>query len=195
MWNNKFGSENYLYGTNPNKFLVETLEKLTPGRILFVGEGEGRNAVYAAKLGWQTDAIDYSEVGKEKADKLAAQNGVTINYSVMDLKEFSPDPETYDVVVNIFVHLPNGLRNEVHQKLVHSLKPGGKFILEAFDIEQLKFNSGGPKDEELLYTLDILIEDFIDLEFEKLEKLTINLDEGPGHKGEAMVLRFIGKKP
>ncbi len=194
MWNNRFGGENYIYGKKPNSFMAEALTELTPGKILFVGEGEGRNSVYAAKLGWNVDAVDYSDEGKKKAERLASENGVQINYSIIDLAEFEPEEGAYDAIVNIYIHLPPELRTVVHKKLISALKPGGEFIFEAFEKDQLKYNSGGPKIPELLYSMDELVEDFIDLDFVKFGKEIINLDEGLGHEGKGAVIRFIGVK-
>ena len=78
MWDTRYGKDEYAYGTEPNQFLKEKLEDLEPGSILFPAEGEGRNAVYAAQLGWKVSAFDISEVGKQKALKLAGQKKVSI---------------------------------------------------------------------------------------------------------------------
>lgn len=194
MWNNRFGKEEYVYGTQPNRFLAEELEKLQKGRILFIGEGEGRNSVFAAKLGWEVDAVDYSEEGRKKALKLAGENGVSIDYRLADLNDFIPSEGNYDAVVSIYIHLPEELRKRVHGRLISALKRGGTLILEAFDKEQLKYNSGGPKDESLLYSLEDVVEDFIELDFERFEKVITNLNEGAGHEGEGAVIRLVGKK-
>ena len=76
FWDERYSNKEFVYGTLPNQFFKDQLDKLKPGKILMVGEGEGRNAVYAAKLGWQVDAIDSSNVAKEKAAKLAELNKV-----------------------------------------------------------------------------------------------------------------------
>ncbi|MCX7797034.1 MAG: class I SAM-dependent methyltransferase [Melioribacter sp.] len=195
LWNKRYSTEEYIYGKKPNEFLKEELKKITPGKILFLGEGEGRNAVYAAKLGWEVDAIDFSEEAKKKAMNLAKENYVTINYFLKDLSEFTPLSNHYDAVGYFYLHLDEELRKNIHKKIIETLKPSGKLILEVFDKEQLKYNSGGPKDESLLYSLEEIAEDFIDLEFEKFSREKIFLNEGIGHKGEAIVIRFVGLKP
>lgn len=194
FWNKRYSESKYIYGKKPNQFLKEELSILPAGRILFLGEGEGRNAVYAATLGWDVDAVDYSKSGKAKAEKLAAEHGVKINYRIEDLSQFMPQQNFYDAAALIFIHLNDELRSAVNQKAIAALKPGGKIILEAFEKEQIKNESGGPKDEELLYSLEDVINDFIDLDFEKLAKETVELNEGEYHKGKAAVIRFVGVK-
>lgn len=194
FWNKRYSDQQYIYGKEPNQFLKGELSKITPGKILFLGEGEGRNAVYAATLGWDVDAVDYSEAGKYKAEKLAAENVVRINYLVEDLSTFSPKQNYYDAIVLIYLHLEEELRERVSKKVMEAAKPGGKIILEVFEKEQIKNNSGGPKNAGLLYSLQDVVEDFIDLEFEKLSKDNIVLNEGEGHQGKAAVIRFVGIK-
>ena len=86
FWNERYSSDEYVYGTEPNQFFKEQIQKINPsGRLLLPGEGEGRNAVFAAKLGWNVDAFDQSSVAKMKAETLAKLNNVKINYSNVDL--------------------------------------------------------------------------------------------------------------
>lgn len=195
FWNQRFSEKDYVYGKTPNQFLKEELSGITPGKILFLGEGEGRNAVYAATIGWNVDAIDFSESGKKKADALAEELGVKINYKIQDFSSYEPKESHYDLIGIFFIHQDEELRTTLFQKAIKSLKPTGKIIFECFEKEQIKYASGGPKTPELLYSLQETVEDFIDFEFEKLSKEKIVLNEGRGHEGEAMVIRFVGVKP
>ena len=194
LWDNRYSSLEYVYGKEPNQFLKAELDKIIPGKILFLGEGEGRNAAYAASLGWDVDAVDYSEAGKEKAEKLAIEKKVIINYRVEDLAKFVPKQNYYDAVVLIYLHLEEELRERVSKMAIDAAKQDGKIILEAFERDQINNNSGGPKNAELLYALQDVVEDFIDLDFEKLSKDNIVLNEGEGHQGKAVVIRFVGVK-
>lgn len=193
-WNNRYSENEFVYGTDANIFLKEELKKLPKGKILLLGEGEGRNAVFAATLGWEVDAVDYSEAGKRKAELLASKNNVTINYVVADILEYPLQNESYDAAALIFIHVNEETKSLLHQKVIDALKSKGKIIIEAFEKEQLKFSSGGPKDAELLYDLQSITEDFIDFEFEKLSKEIIELNEGKLHQGKAAVVRFVGIK-
>lgn len=194
LWNQRYLLEEYKYGKEPNQFLKEELLKLKPGRILLPGEGEGRNAVYAAINGWEVDAFDFSEAGKIKALKLAEESGAKINYDVKEFSEFKPGNKLYDAAAIIFIHLEEEQRRSLFQKVIESLKPGGKIIFECFEKDQINFQSGGPKDISLLYSLEDVVSHFVDLEFEKLTKEKVFLKEGLGHLGEGVVIRFVGTK-
>lgn len=194
LWNKRYTNSEYIYGKNPNQFFKDEITRLKPGKILLFGEGEGRNAVFAASIGWDVDAVDFSEEGKRKALNLASEKNVKINYIVKDISEFIPNYNYYDATGIFYLHLDEELKKTVHKKAIDALKPSGKLILEVFEKEQLKYNSGGPKDESLLYSLEEVAEDFIELEFEKFSKEKIILNEGSGHQGEAIVIRFVGIK-
>lgn len=194
FWDRRYSEKEFAYGTEPNQFFKQQIDKLVPGKILFLGEGEGRNAVYAAKLGWDVDAVDFSVSAKEKAIKLADINNVKINYSVSDLTEYQFKEKYYDVVVLIFLHLPEDLRNQVHMKTQLALRDDGVLIIEAFNKEQIENTSGGPKDLELLYDENTLINSFKELKINLIENKIIELDEGNYHKGKANVIRFVGVK-
>ncbi len=193
-WNERYSQKEFVYGSEPNRFFKNELKKLKPGKILLPGDGEGRNGVFAATLGWNTDAVDFSEVGKRKALQLAEEFNVTINYLVDDITTYPFQKELYDAAALIFIHLPEESREHFHKKIIDSLKPAGKIILELFEKEQLKRNSGGPKDESLLYSLEDIITDFHELEIEHFSKEIVYLDEGEHHQGEAVVVRFVGIK-
>ena len=137
FWNERYSSDEYVYGTEPNQFFKEQIQKINAsGRLLLPGEGEGRNAVFAAKLGWNVDAFDQSSVAKMKAETLAKLNNVKINYSNVDLGKLIPQKNFYDCAAIIFVHLPPEIRSGFHSKIVESLKPNGKIILELFSKNQ-----------------------------------------------------------
>jgi len=194
FWNERFSTDNYIYGTNPNKFFKEQIDKLKPGRLLLLGEGEGRNSVYAAIKGWEVDAVDFSQTAKEKALRLAKKNNVNINYAISNLADFTPRENCYDAIGLIFIHLKPGSRKIVHKRIVNSLKNTGLIILEAFEKEQLGKSSGGPQSDEMLYSKDELKKDFKNLSTHLLEEKTVLLDEGDSHKGNASVIRFVAEK-
>ncbi len=194
FWDSRYNTEQFIYGKAPNMFFSSELNKLSPGNLLLPGEGEGRNAVYAATQGWVVDAFDQSNVGSEKAKKFAGELGVKINYQVCGAEEFQPEEAHYDVVALTFFHADTITRKMVHAKVIRALKTGGLLILEAFHTDQLGMKTGGPQSEELLFNAGKLRDDFSPLELLHLEELTVELDEGPYHQGEAHVIRFLGKK-
>ena len=194
MWNQRYAEKDFVYGKEPNQFFKEQIEKLNPGKILLLGEGDGRNGIFSAKLGWEVDAFDFSEKAKEKALKYAESENVKISYTVSDLETAEIKENYYDAVGIVFLHLPEDLREKVHQKAQKSLKAGGTIILEVYEKEQLKYSSGGPKDIDLLYSLEDIFTDFQDLEIQKFVKEIANLNEGQLHSGSAAVIRFVGLK-
>lgn len=194
QWNDRYTSGEYVYGKEPNEFFKEELDKLTPGKLLLPAEGEGRNAVYAAKAGWDVTCFDWSEEGKNKAEKLASEAGVKLDYRISDVGGFHYGDSGYDAVGLVNVHLPEDEREELHKNVVSCLKPGGKLIFTAYDKTQLGKTSGGPRDIALLYSLEQIVEDFIDLEFSVFAKESVELNEGPLHQGLADVIKFSGVK-
>lgn len=194
FWDERYSSDEFVYGKKPNEFFKDNLEKLSPGRILLPGEGEGRNAVFAARLGWIVDALDQSIVGKLKAEKLANESGVKINYNVCDLNDYQYEEDFYDVVAVVFVHFPLEQRIKIHSGLVKSLKKDGTLILEMYNKDQLGKESGGPQNYDMLYSNQDIERDFKALRTVLLENKITYLDEGPKHSGEASVIRYIGIK-
>jgi len=193
MWNQKYDQESFLYGTEPNQFFKDQIAVLKPGRLLLPAEGEGRNAVFAAKLGWDVWAFDNSSKGREKALDLANESKVSIRYDLESVEGFHPGEDRFDVVGLFYSHFPSSLRHHFFSKLPEWLNPGGYILLEAFRKDQIIRSSGGPKKLEMLYSLDEIRRDFIQLDVELLSAETIELDEGVGHQGLADVVRFIGQ--
>lgn len=195
MWDERYSGAQFVYGKEPNDFFSVELSKGKPGQILLPGEGEGRNAVHAARSGWIVDAFDQSQVGKEKALAFAAEQKVQISYAACSLEDFFFKPNHYDVVALVYFHCAPAEREYLHTKAFESLKPGGKIILEAFHKDQLGKNTGGPPSLALLFDEDMLLSDFHSLKTSVLEKQIVKLNEGAFHKGEASVIRFTGVKP
>jgi 2-polyprenyl-3-methyl-5-hydroxy-6-metoxy-1,4-benzoquinol methylase len=193
-WNSRYSEEGFAYGQTPNEFFKEQIDKLPVGKILFPCEGEGRNAAYAAALGWEVQAFDISEVGKQKAIDLAASFNAKINYEICNAADANFEDNTFDAVVLIYSHLPETLRIELHGKIKNWLKPDGVVILEAYNPLQLNNNSGGPKDLDMLYSIETLMSDFHGIHFEILEEKQVELNEGKYHIGIADVVRFVGRK-
>jgi 2-polyprenyl-3-methyl-5-hydroxy-6-metoxy-1,4-benzoquinol methylase len=194
FWDKRYAESEFAYGALPNEFLKEQLQNLSTGKILFVCEGEGRNAVYAAIQQWNVEAFDLSAEGKKKALQLAEQNNVTINYQVKDATTIQYPENSFDCIALIYAHFPETIRKSIHKKVMNWLKLNGYVIIEAFNPNQLKNTSGGPTDLSMLYTKEIMADDFKDLMFQQISTETIELNEEKYHIGKADVIRFIGKK-
>lgn len=195
FWNERYAAHTTVYGEAPNEFFKTQLDILLPGKILLPAEGEGRNAIYAASRGWQVTAFDYSEQAQQKALVHAKEKALIIDYTVQDISIITLPIQHYDVVALVYVHLQATLREKFFEQVVRSLKPGGTIILEGFSANQLKFDSGGPKEMGMLYTLGLVKQLFQSLRLEFLKEEEIILNEGEVHKGPASVVRLVAKKP
>jgi SAM-dependent methyltransferase len=193
MWNERYGKTEYAYGTKPNDFLVSVVSRIPQGKILCLGEGEGRNAVYLASLGYSVVAVDQSEVGLAKAQKLAAQQQVTIKTVVADLAEFVIEPKAWQGVVSIFCHLPSALWEQVHTRAITGLTPGGMLVLEAYTPRQLDFKTGGPPNTDWLVSLEKVKSKLTGLDFEIASQIEREVIEGIYHTGMAAVVQVLGK--
>lgn len=194
FWDSRYATKEYIYGRKPNDFVKENLEKIAPGKILFAAEGEGRNAVFAAKSGFDVFAFDASDVAQNKALKLAAEQGVSLNYKVATYHNVVYPENQFDVLVLVFAHMPAQFRSDWHRKLLRYLKPGGSLILEGFAKEQLQYNSGGPKDLAMLFSEEELRTDFAGLASLQIESKIRMLYEGSHHRGKAAVIQLLGIK-
>ncbi|MBI3221307.1 MAG: class I SAM-dependent methyltransferase [Bacteroidetes bacterium] len=198
-WNDRYSKSGYAYGEYPNEYLKEQLTKLSPGAILFPAEGEGRNAVFAAKQGWAVSAFDISAAGERKAIQLAQANQVSIDYRVGELQEMKYVPAQFDAIGLIYAHFPPEIKSAIHQSLSVFLRTGGTIIFEAFSKKHLDYSVknpdvGGPKDLASLFSIEEIQHDFANYEIVELEEKEIELKEGLYHNGLASVIRFVGKK-
>jgi SAM-dependent methyltransferase len=196
FWDQRFAEPGFKYGLEPNAFLRQQAAQLAPGsRLLVPGDGEGRNGVWLAQQGHHVTSVDLSAVGLKKAADLATQRGVTLTTQLVDLAHWAPEPGRFDAVVIIFTHLPESIRQAAHRRLANGLKPGGRMIIEVFHPEQMRYQSGGPRDVTMLYSTEQLSDDFAGLLAPELVwHGEITLSEGPGHQGTAVVTRWKGRK-
>lgn len=194
FWDERFAAKEYIYGEEPNKYFAKKIKQLQPGRLLLPMEGEGRNAVFAASLGWEVDAFDSSVEAIGKAQALAAAQGVELNYKHCRVEDYDWTVEKYDLIALIFAHLPPAERMNMHKSVSNSLRPGGTLILELFHPDQLGRTSGGPKVQEMLYSPDLLKDDFPGIEYSALNRVETTLSEGSYHQGKAILTRGIGTK-
>jgi cyclopropane fatty-acyl-phospholipid synthase-like methyltransferase len=193
MWNERYASNEFAYGTEPNSFLVENASLLT-SPVLSLAEGEGRNAVFLASLGLDVLGVDASDVGLAKAQKLAASRGLAIRTEVADLTSYEPAANHYGSVISISAHLPSRLRNTFYPLVERSLKPGGVILLEAYTKAQLARTTGGPKDPDLLVDLAELKQQFPNCEPIIAQEIEREVIEGTFHTGLAHVVQFIARK-
>jgi SAM-dependent methyltransferase len=195
MWDERYSAEGYAYGTEANGFLMAKADLLPTGRILCLGEGEGRNAVWLAEQGHEVTAVDASAVGLRKARGLAAERGVRITTIHADLAHFEIEPEVWDGIVSIFCHLPAPLRAEVHRRCVAGLRPGGIMLLEAYTPDQVGRGTGGPPTAALMMDAETLRRELAGLELLELEEGEREIHEGAFHNGTGAVVQLVARKP
>ncbi|MDN3686433.1 class I SAM-dependent methyltransferase [Cyclobacterium jeungdonense] len=199
FWDERYKSKEYVYGEAPNAFFTSKIGSLEPGKLILPAEGEGRNAVFAAKLGWDVSAFDWSEEGRKKAEKLADKEQVKIEYLVSDLEHVRYKKESFDLLGLFFAHFPEKVRHAYHRKLASYVKPGGKLILEGFakahiELSRANPKAGGPREEGMLFSREIIREDFPEFQWELLEEVTAFLEEGAFHAGKSVLVRAVGTK-
>ena len=196
MWDERYSSEEYIYGKDPNEFLAKFCHHIRKGgKVLCIAEGEGRNAVYLAKQGYNVVAVDASAVGLKKAQQLAEEKGVNIQTIVADLADFHIEPNSWDGIVSIFAHVPAALRKALHRKIVAGLKPGAALLLESYRPDQLQYKTGGPPTADLMMTLESLELELQGLTFTHAVELDRDVIEGKFHTGKAAVVQIVGVKP
>jgi 2-polyprenyl-3-methyl-5-hydroxy-6-metoxy-1,4-benzoquinol methylase len=194
-WNERFKSEDYIYGTQPNVFIADIHKKLQlSGDALAIAEGEGRNAVFLAGQGMNVTTWDYAQSGLEKTQKLATKKGVTVNTKLVDLNEASWDKEKWDELICVFGHFPENLREKTLNGIKGAVKPEGYFITEVYSHYQLPYKSGGPKDESLLYKPEEFLKIFSDWKIIHFFMGEVERNEGDFHKGLSHVIQFVGQK-
>lgn len=194
QWDERYGAGEYVYGQEPNDFLVSVAGRIPRGKVLSLADGQGRNGVYLAGLGHQVTGVDSSAIGLEMARQLALERGVRIETIVADLADFDLGRECWDGIVSIFCHLPPPVRKDLLRRVVAALRPGGVFIMEAYSPAQLNFGTGGPSSVELLVPLSELKNELAGLRLDHAVEVERTVIEGKLHSGRAAVVQIVATK-
>lgn len=194
FWNEKFLRDGYLYGKDVNVFIASCAANFNKAeKVLCVGEGEGRNAIFLAKKGFDVLAIDASNIGLDKLKDLAQEENVSVQTLCTDLNEWT-SINKYGSIIASFFHIGSEEKISIFTKLEQALETKGFLVLEVFSKNQVNYSSGGPRDLDLLYSCDELENIFKDSIIHKLEEVITVLDEGKAHQGKASVIRLILQK-
>jgi len=196
-WNRRFSGDDYLFGTAPNNWLREHAGQWQAGqRVLCVADGEGRNSVWLAARGLRVDAFDIAEAGVAKARRLAAAQGVAVNFKVAACDDYDWPRAAYDGVAAIFVQFADpALRGRLFDHIVQSLKPGGVLVLQGYTPKQLDYRTGGPPVLSHLYTEAMLRDAFAGMELLALREYEAVIEEGSGHKGRSALIGLVARRP
>ncbi len=195
-WNTRFAAADYVFGTAPNAFLASQAHRLKPGMTaLAIADGEGRNGVWLAQQGLQVTGFDFSPNGLAKAQRLASERQVQIDYQLADITDWDWDAKQYDVIAAIFFQFARPAeRARIFNGLMRALKPGGFLLLQGYRVEQLKYGSGGPSVAEQLYSEALLRESFAALDILHLASHDDEIEEGAGHKGLSALIDMVGRR-
>jgi len=199
IWDKRYSHPEYAYGELPNIYLEAQLKNLHTGKMLFPADGEGRNSVYAATLGWKVSCFDQSGEAKKKALALADKIGVVIDYQVGEIADLGYQANYFDAIALIYAHFAANQKSGYHKMLNGLLNVGGLVIFEAFSKKHIEYRLadpgvGGPADIDMLFSIEEIRADFYNFEIIELREEEIRLDEGSYHVGLGSVIRFVGKK-
>ncbi len=196
MWEERFQSEEYVFGTSPAQFLVNHRDYLHSGQCaLSVADGEGRNSVFMAECGLQVTALEFAPSAIAKARKLAAQRDVTVDFQKVDVTAHDW-PDQFDLVVGIFIQfLGPDARETLFQNMKSSVVPGGLMLLHGYTPEQIEHGTGGPPHAENMYTKALLHGTFADWDILENRSYTHEINEGSGHSGISALVDFVARKP
>lgn len=202
-WNERYrnAGDDYLFGTEPNRFLAHRADLLRNGRTaVSVADGEGRNSIWLAEQGLEVTAVEISPVAIEKARRLAAGRKLPLRFLRADM--LAPDwppadmREAFDWVVGVFIQFVGAAdRARQFAAMKQLARPGGRLLLQGYTPKQLDYRTGGPGDLENLYTREILLDAFGDWEVEELVDYEDEVAEGAGHKGRSALIGLVARKP
>jgi SAM-dependent methyltransferase len=197
FWDQRYDTDDFVFGEAPNAFLQRAAARLpVDGRVLCVADGEGRNSVYLARLGYDVYAVDISAVGVAKARRLADRYDVRATFEVADLAHWSWPEAAYDAIVAIFIQFAApAVRAQLFERMKTALKPGGTLLLHGYTPEQIALGTGGPACAENMYDETMLGAAFSDFHIACLSSYTANLFEGRGHHGPSALIDLIARKP
>lgn len=196
-WDARYGGSDYLFGTEPARFLVDHVDHLAgAGRVLAVADGEGRNSVWLAGRGLDVTAFDASSVAVGKARALAEREGVSFDLHVADTEGWDWEEGAFDVVVAIFIQFaPPAKRAAIFAGMKRTLRPGGVLLLHGYQPEQIAYGTGGPPHAENMYTASMLREAFADMTIQRLASYDREVREGRGHHGMSALIDLVARKP
>jgi SAM-dependent methyltransferase len=175
-WDARYASVENLWAVRPNRFLVAEVGDLRTGRALDLACGEGQNAIWLASLGWDVVGVDYSEVAIAKARARAERDGVAAEFVCADLVGYAADPQAFDLVLVLYLHIPADQRRRVLERAAAAVAPGGTFVFVGHDVTNMTEGVGGPSDPRILCTPEEIAAELPGLEIEKAERVLRDVD-------------------
>lgn len=194
LWNERYDEKGALWGAAPNEFVANRLADIEPCRVLDLGSGQGRNAIWLAIQGHTVTAVDISDVATEQGATIAAQADVVVDFVAADLEVWEPEPGSFDLVLLAYMQAPEGIRKMIHDKAVRALRPGGRVFLVAHHKDNLEQGMGGPPMLEVLFDEESIAADFAGFQVNENQKVVRRI-EGGETVGDALDLVFDAIKP
>jgi SAM-dependent methyltransferase len=191
-WNQRYADADLVWSAEANRFVVQEVSDLPPGRALDLGAGEGRNAIWLAERGWRVTAVDFSDIGLQKARRLAEARGVEIDWTEADLRSYSPATGAFDLVVLLYIHLPAEERRALVGRAADAVAVGGTLLVVGHDRSNLEEGYGGPQDPAILFSPDDITDDLAGIKNLRIVRADrvmrpVMTDDGERHAIDALV--------
>ena len=185
----RYSTKELVWTGRANQFVEQHLADLEPGTAIDLGAGEGRNDVWLATRGWKVTAVDFSQVGLDKALQLAADNSVEINVKCADATTYEPAGPV-DLVVMSYLQLGREARGTVLEHAVTWLKPGGTLFVIAHDRSNVNDGYGGPQMPEVCYTVEETTDAIrgLDISVAEVAERLLDTPDGPETALDTLVI-------
>ncbi len=193
QWDTRYSTSELIWTGSANQFVEAHLADLEPGTAIDLAAGEGRNAVWLAKRGWTVSAVDFSQVGLDKAERLAGDHGVEITTICADATVWQPDAPV-DLVMLSYLQLPADDRRLALEHAATWLNPGGTLFVIAHDRSNVEHGHGGPPSPEVCYTVDDTVAALGHLDVINAEVVERHVDTPDGAK-TALDTLVIARRP
>lgn len=180
-WDERYAASELVWSAEPNEFVAAELSDLAPGRALDLAAGEGRNAIWLARRGWQVTAADFSQVALDKGRRLAGDTA--IRWVCADATTWH-EPAAYDLVLLAYLQLPAAQRRAAVRAAYDSLVVGGTLLVVAHDSSNLTEGTGGPQDPAVLMTPEDVLGDLAGRVYDVQHAERVPRIVGDGHGEE-----------
>lgn len=193
LWNGRYSQKGTVWGAEPNQFVADRTKGMTPRRVLDLGSGQGRNAIYLAQQGHQVVAVDISDVATAQARELALEVGVDVDFIAADLESWESPEAAFDLVVLAYMQAPAVIRKWIHAEAARALVDGGQVLVVGHHLDNLEHGVGGPPIAEVLFDERDLAGDFADFDVIENSRVLRQVDKGDV-VGDAIDIVFVGTK-
>lgn len=180
LWDQRHAAADPIEDSKPDPTLLDEIGSLQPGNALDLGAGDGRNATWLARQGWQVTAVDFSQVAIERGRARAAAERVEVDWRLADLLEWTPDARAYDLVMLFFIHLPREERRAVYARAADAVATGGTLLVVAHDRTNPSSGTGGPQDPDVLVSPAEVAADLVGFRIERAETVRRGSPDGRG---------------